>query len=57
MVHPGSRFAMIWNIFNITFIVISMLLIPFKMAFDYQTSLSGSSMQVFWAVVEWVIDW
>jgi hypothetical protein len=56
IIHPNSKFATIWNILNVVFIMVCMLLIPFKMAFGYETRMNGTYVQAFWAVSERVLD-
>jgi hypothetical protein len=56
IVHPASSFATSWNLLMVAFIMICMLLIPFKMAFGYETHMHGSNIQGFWAIVERIMD-
>jgi hypothetical protein len=56
IVHPMSSFATFWNLAMVLFILCCMLLIPFKMAFAYETHMKGSYVQAFWAVTERTMD-
>ena len=45
IVHPNSRFAVAWNVLSTGFILLSVLYIPFELAFSYKTTFSGTTSQ------------
>ena len=45
VIHPNSRFNFVWNVLSTAFILISVLYIPFELAFEYKTGFGGTASQ------------
>lgn len=51
LIDPGSKFQLVWSVCNIVFILFCLIWLPFQLAFQYESNLTGDVGQV----VMWII--
>jgi hypothetical protein len=56
MVHPESKFAQLWNVLMMVFVIASLVMVPFTLAFEPKLTLQGDAGDVFMLIIDWATN-
>ena len=56
IIHPDSRFVIVWTLALLMAVLVSAIYIPWQLAFSFSTSMNGTTTQAFWHVVQPLLD-